>query len=151
QGGFFGHTPDQRHWTKVLAKRGWSVPYWPVELGGCNWTPLQHFIFQDEHSRVDAPQLPLAINHMIGPVIYRFGSEDLKARLLKPTREGLLRWCQGFSEPGAGSDLVSLRTRAVLDGDHYVVNGQKIWSSGAHEYDWLFCLCRTNTEVKPQK
>jgi alkylation response protein AidB-like acyl-CoA dehydrogenase len=151
ESGFFPPTKEVYDWQRRLIEKGWNVPSWPVEHGGCDWTPLQHFIFEDEHARVDAPPLPMSPLHMIGPLIYTFGSDYLKDLLLQPMREGRIIWAQGFSEPGAGSDLASLRTRAERDGDEYVVNGQKIWTSGAYRSDWIFVLVKTDTKVKPQQ
>lgn len=151
QGGFFASNDDTKNWMKLLGTKGWAVPSWPIEHGGADWTPLQHYIFEEEHTRADAPALPFSLNHMIGPIIIKYASEELKSRMLAPMREGEISWAQGFSEPGSGSDLASLRTHAELQGDEYVVNGQKIWTSGAYESDWLFCLCKTDLTVKPQK
>ena len=141
---------DQRRWFALLNGRGWSVPRWPVELGGTDWTPIQQFLFEDEIHRLDGPEFNWLGTHMVGPVIYTFGSEAQKERFLAPTRNGDIIWCQGFSEPSAGSDLASLRTQARRDGDRYIVSGQKIWTSGAHEADWGFFLVRTDPTAKPQ-
>ncbi len=133
-----------------LNSKGWSVPNWPVDYGGPGWTPLQQTIFHSECARVGAP-LPSQFGPiMIGPVIHTFGTEAQKAQHLPGIRDGSVFWCQGYSEPGAGSDLASLKTRAVRDGDDYVVNGQKIWTTQAHWADWIFCLVRTDAHVKPQ-
>jgi alkylation response protein AidB-like acyl-CoA dehydrogenase len=139
----------QQAWHKVLARKGWIVPSWPVEYGGTGWTIRQRHIFAEELGRAKAPALSPFLN-MIGPVLYTFGTEAQKARHLPPLRSGDTLWCQGYSEPGAGSDLASLQTRAVRDGDAYVVNGQKIWTTAAREAQWIFCLVRTSTEGKPQ-
>lgn len=149
--GFFSDVNDGRMWLKLLNKKGWDVPSWPIEYGGQDWTPLQHYILADEHTKADAPALPLALSHMIGPVVYKYGSEELKGRLLHLMREGDISFAQGFSEPGAGSDLAAARTHAVRDGDDYIVNGQKIWNSGAYHSDWEFALVKTDLTVKPQK
>lgn len=145
-------TPDKdgMEWLRILARKGWSVPHWPLEYGGTGWSPWQMFIFEDECHKADAPVPAWQGTHMCGPVIYTFGSEAQKQRFLQPMREGTHLWAQGFSEPGAGSDLASLRTSARRDGDHYIVNGQKIWTSGAYHADWGFFLVRTNHDVKPQ-
>ena len=142
---------DTLLWMQILHKRGWSVPAWPVEYGGQSWDPLRHFIFQEELSLADAPTMNMQSISLVGPVIYTFGSEAQKQRFLPAIREGRSYWSQGFSEPGAGSDLANLRTRAELQGDHYVVNGQKIWTSGAYAADWGFFLVRTNPDAKPQE
>lgn len=148
---FSADPQDQLDWLKILNKKGWAVPSWPVELGGLNWDSTQHFIFDEACYDADAPAVPWSGLHMVGPVIYTFGTEEQKARFLPPIRNGECNWAQGFSEPSSGSDLASLRTQAVLDGDHYVVNGQKIWTSRAHKCEWGFFLVRTSTEGKPQK
>ncbi|WP_394658483.1 acyl-CoA dehydrogenase family protein [uncultured Novosphingobium sp.] len=142
---------DQRRWFAILDAEGWSVPAWPVEFGGTDWTALQRFIFEDEMYAADAPEFHWIGSHMVGPVLYTFGSEAQRERFLPPIRNGQEVWAQGFSEPSAGSDLASLRTNARRDGDDYVVNGSKIWTSGAFEADWLFCLVKTDTQGKPQR
>lgn len=136
---------------RTLHSRGWSVPNWPVAHGGPGWTPIQQTVFHVECARVGAP-LPSQFGPiMIGPVIYTFGTDAQKAQHLPGIRDGSVFWCQGYSEPGAGSDLVSVKTRAVRDGDHYVVDGQKIWTTQAHWADWIFCLVRTDADAKPQQ
>ena len=142
---------DQRRWLSILDKEGWSVLAWPVEHGGTGWNAMQRFIFEDEMHSADAPDFNWIGSHMVGPVLYTFGSEEQRARYLPAIRNGDELWAQGFSEPGAGSDLASLRTQARREGDKYVVNGSKIWTSGAHEADWLFCLVKTDPTGKPQK
>jgi alkylation response protein AidB-like acyl-CoA dehydrogenase len=138
-------------WHRVLARKGWIAPAWPVEHGGTGWTPVQRYIFSEELARADTvPVLPFGIN-MVGPVIYTFGTPEQKQRFLPPTLSGDIWWCQGYSEPGAGSDLASLKTRAVRDGEHYVVNGQKTWTTLAQHADWGFFLVRTDAEAKPQE
>jgi len=141
---------DIVEWQRILNAKGWAVPHWPVEWGGTGWTPVQNYIFKEEMQLAPAPD-PLGFNvSMVGPVIIAFGNEAQKRRFL-PKVANLDYWfCQGFSEPGAGSDLASLRTSARRDGDHYVVNGQKIWTSRAHNADWMFCLVRTDAAAKPQ-
>lgn len=137
-------------WQRILHDRGWAVPAWPEEWGGCGWSAAQLSIFREEMYLTPAPE-PLTFNvNMVGPVIAAFGTEEQKAHFL-PRIANLDYWfCQGFSEPGSGSDLASLRTRAMRDGDHYVVNGQKIWTTLAHHADWCFMLVRTDPDVKPQ-
>jgi len=143
---------DELAWVKILGKKGWQVYSWPKELGGCDWSPLKQFVFEDEMVSGFAPPLPFNLLHMIGPVIYRFGSPQLQERFLPKMRSGdEITWAQGFSEPGAGSDLASLSTRAERVGDKYVINGSKIWTSGAHEATWGFFLVKTDTSVKPQE
>ncbi|MFN3955172.1 MAG: acyl-CoA dehydrogenase family protein [Pararhodobacter sp.] len=138
-------------WHGLLARRGWLAGGWPREYGGADWNPVQRYIFEEECCRVHAPRIvPFGVN-MLGPVLIRFGSEAQKAHYLPRILDGADWWCQGYSEPGAGSDLASLRTRAVRDGDHYIVNGQKTWTTLGHYANRIFCLVRTVTEGKPQE
>ena len=138
-------------WHKTLYEQGWVAPSWPEEYGGTGWTPTQKYIFNQEMARAEAPP-SLAFNiSMVGPVIYTFGNDAQKERFLTPTLNGDIWWCQGYSEPGSGSDLASLRTKAVRDGDHYIVNGSKTWTTLAQHADWIFCLVRTNSDVKAQE
>ncbi|MEL6862352.1 MAG: acyl-CoA dehydrogenase family protein [Pseudomonadota bacterium] len=141
---------EMMSWQKVLASKGWLVPSWPVEYGGPGWTLTQKYIFNHEYFLSGAPQTSQFGRDMVGPVLYTFGTQEQKDRFLPDIRESNVLWCQGYSEPGAGSDLASLKTMAVRDGDEYVVNGQKIWTSAAHFADWIFCLVRTSTEGKKQ-
>ncbi|MGV9664996.1 acyl-CoA dehydrogenase family protein [Nocardia niigatensis] len=135
---------------RILNENGLAVPKWPVAWGGRDWSPMQLHIWEDEMQLASVPE-PLTFNaQMIGPVIAQFGSEELKQRFLPPTANLDIWWCQGFSEPDAGSDLASLRTTAVRDGDSYIVNGQKIWTTLAQYADWIFCLVRTDPTVKKQ-
>jgi len=132
---------------KVLHDHGLAVPNWPVEWGGKDWTPTQHQICTDEMQLASVPE-PLNFNtKMVGPVIAEFGSQEIKQRFLPPTASMDIWWCQGFSEPEAGSDLASLRTAAVRDGDTYVVNGQKTWTTLGQYADWIFCLVRTDPQA----
>ncbi len=132
---------------RALNGRGIAVPNWPVEWGGQDWTPLQRQIWSDEMRLACVPE-PLAFNaSMVGPVIARFGSQELKERFLPVTANLDIWWCQGFSEPEAGSDLASLRTTAVRDGDCYVINGQKAWTTLGQYADWIFLLARTNPDA----
>lgn len=144
------NTEDVLAWMGILDRRGWSVPHWDPAYGGTGWSPMQMFIFEEELHEADAPEFHWVSTHMAGPIIYKFGSEEQKKRFLPPLRRGDYIWCQGFSEPGSGSDLASLKTAAVLEGDHYRVNGQKIWTSGAFEAEWGFFLVRTDASGKPQ-
>ena len=138
-------------WHAALYTRGWVAPYWPVEYGGAGWTPAQRYIFESECSRAGAPRLlPFGI-HMVGPVIIKFGSQVQKDFYLPRILSGEDYWCQGYSEPGSGSDLASLKTKAVRDGDHYVVNGTKIWTTHAHFADRMFALVRTADTPKRQE
>jgi alkylation response protein AidB-like acyl-CoA dehydrogenase len=132
---------------KILNEHGLAVPNWPVEWGGKDWTPTQHQIWADEMQLASVPE-PLNFNaKMVGPVIAEFGSQEIKQRFLPPTASIDIWWCQGFSEPEAGSDLASLRTAAVRDGDSYVVNGQKTWTTLGQYADWIFCLVRTDPKA----
>ena len=138
-------------WQHRLNDKGWMAPGWPVEYGGTGWTPTQSFIFDTERAMCGAPDvLPFGVK-MVAPVIYTFGTDEQKAKFLPRILNSDDWWCQGYSEPGAGSDLAALKTRAELDGDHYVVNGAKIWTSYAQYADWIFCLVRTSTEGKKQE
>jgi alkylation response protein AidB-like acyl-CoA dehydrogenase len=143
---------DMVAWHKVLGEKGWSVPAWPAEYGGTDWTPTQRYIWSEENARINAfMPLPFGVS-MVGPVIYTFGNEAQKQQHLPGIRSGDVWWCQGYSEPGAGSDLASLKTTAVRDGDHYVINGQKTWTTLAQYADWGFFLCRTDPDAaKPQQ
>ncbi len=142
---------DMRSWQKALYEQGWIAPNWPEEHGGTGWTPTQKFIFEEAYQRHYAPRLSPFGLMMVGPVIYTFGSEAQKAEHLPAILKSDAFWCQGYSEPGSGSDLASLRTRAVRDGDEYVVNGSKIWTSSAHHADWIFALVRTDPEAAKQQ
>jgi pimeloyl-CoA dehydrogenase large subunit len=138
-------------WTRILNKKGWAVTHWPVQWGGTGWSPMKQLIFRDEIQQAPAPE-PLAFGaSMVGPVIYTFGSQAQKERFLPRIANLDDWWCQGFSEPGAGSDLASLKTQAKRDGDHYVVNGQKTWTTLAQYADWIFCLVRTDPAAKKQE
>jgi pimeloyl-CoA dehydrogenase large subunit len=149
-----GHRVDKDElveWQRILNQKGWAVPHWPVEWGGQDWTPVQQYIFGDELQQAPAPA-PLAFGvSMVGPVIIQFGTDAQKRRFLPRIANLDDWWCQGFSEPGAGSDLASLKTAAKRDGDHYVVDGQKIWTTLAQHADWIFCLVRTDSQVKKQE
>jgi alkylation response protein AidB-like acyl-CoA dehydrogenase len=136
---------------RILNSKGWAVPHWPQEWGGQNWSAIQRYIFTEELLQAAVP-LPLQFNcSMVGPVIAKFGSPAQKKRFLPPTANLDIWWCQGFSEPDAGSDLASLRTRAVRKDDSYIVNGQKTWTTLAQYADWMFCLVRTGLSGKPQE
>ena len=138
-------------WHEVLAKKGWVAPHWPKEVGGTGWDAAQRFIFGEELERCGAPVLsPFGLS-MVGPLIIQFGNDAQKKRYLPKILSGEEKWCQGYSEPEAGSDLASLRTTAVDDGKgNFVVNGQKTWTTYAQYADWIFCLVRTNASVKKQ-
>ena len=138
---------DVIRWHKSLFKKGWVAPNWPVEYGGTGWSAVQKYIFADEQGRANAPPFLAFGLNMVGPIIYTYGTEEQKKRFLPDILETNVWWCQGYSEPGAGSDLASLKTRADLNGDHYVVNGTKTWTTLGQYADWIFCLVRTNTDV----
>jgi alkylation response protein AidB-like acyl-CoA dehydrogenase len=140
-----------RRWQRILADRGWGAPHWPKEYGGTDWSALRRHIFLEEIYRADAPDFFWQGTHMLAPVLIAYGSPEQRARFLPKILTGEESWCQGFSEPGAGSDLASLRTAARLEGDRYVISGQKIWTSDARESDWGFFLVRTDPTVKPQR
>ncbi len=136
---------------RILNRNGLAVPHWPTEWGGRDWTPMQLTIWRNELQLAGVPE-PLAFNtNMVGPVIAHFGSQEQKERFLPATANLDIWWAQGFSEPDAGSDLASLKTRAVRDGDHYIVTGQKIWTTLAQHADWIFALVRTDPDAKKQK
>jgi alkylation response protein AidB-like acyl-CoA dehydrogenase len=138
-------------WHKILHKKGWIAPAWPVEYGGTGWTPTQRFIWSEETARADCIRLMPFGLAMVGPVIYTFGTPEQKAHFLPRILSGEDWWCQGYSEPGSGSDLASLRTTAVRDGDDYIVNGQKTWTTLAQHADWGFFLVRTDKDAKQQE
>ena len=137
-------------WMRALQSRGWAVAHWPREYGGLGWSTLERFVLEDELGRAGCPWLiPFGVKY-VGPVIYTFGNEQQKQRFLPSIVAADEWWAQGYSEPGAGSDLVALRTSAVRDGDHYIVNGQKAWTTYAQWADWMFCLVRTSRDERPQ-
>jgi alkylation response protein AidB-like acyl-CoA dehydrogenase len=145
------HVEDGRRWHQILAAHGWGAPGWPKEHGGCGWDHARQYIWEEEMALAGCPPLsPFAVK-MVGPVIIAYGSPEQKARFLPPAVSGEHLWCQGYSEPNAGSDLATLRTSAVRKGDSYVVNGMKIWTSYGHEADWMFALVRTTSEGKSQE
>lgn len=148
--GFGISRADGERWHKAVYNKGWVAPDWPVEQGGTGWTLRQKQIYSNAMALAGAPMImPFGID-MVGPVLYTFGNDAQKAEHLPKILDGSVWWCQGYSEPGSGSDLASLKTAAVRDGDDYVVNGQKIWTTNAHKADWIFTLVRTDTESKPQ-
>jgi alkylation response protein AidB-like acyl-CoA dehydrogenase len=142
---------EMREWRKKLADKGWIAPAWPKEYGGAGMTVMQQFIMNEEFAEARAPQVGGMGTSMIGPTLIIHGSEDQKKEHLGRILSGEVQWCQGFSEPGSGSDLASLQTRAVRDGDDYVINGQKIWTSGAQFAHWMFMLARTDPDAPKHK
>lgn len=149
--GFHPTKADLKLWNRILNDRGWAVPHWPKAFGGTGWSPLHVHIFEEECAAADAPFLSYFGARLVGPLLYTFGSKAQQERYIPDILTGDTFWCQGFSEPSSGSDLASVRTTAVRDGDHYVINGQKLWTTEAHYADRMFCLARTNPEVPPQK
>jgi len=142
---------DLLRWHKTLAKKGWIAPHWPKEWGGTDWTVVQRYIFEEECGAAGAPPIvPFGVR-MCAPVLLRFGTDAQKQRFLPRMYNGEDFWVQGYSEPGAGSDLASLKTRAVREGDHYVVTGQKIWTTLGHYGDWIFCLVRTDPKTEKRQ
>ena len=142
---------DLVDWQRILNRKGWAVPHWPKEWGGTGWGPVKLYIYRDEMQQTPAPEpLQFGVN-MVGPVIIAFGNEAQKQRFLPRIANLDDWWCQGFSEPGAGSDLASLKTTARRDGGHYIVNGQKTWTTLAQYADWIFCLVRTDPAAKKQE
>jgi alkylation response protein AidB-like acyl-CoA dehydrogenase len=139
-----------REWQRILHAKGWLGTHWPVDHGGTGWTPTQRYIFEKECALASAPGLPVLGLKLLAPVIWTFGTAGQKAHYLPRILSADDYWCQGFSEPGSGSDLASLKTVAVRDGDRYVVNGSKIWTTHAHFADHMFCLVRTDATVKKQ-
>jgi alkylation response protein AidB-like acyl-CoA dehydrogenase len=151
QTGAFAEGELARAWHEILYQRGWIAPSWPKEYGGTGWTGRQRSIFQEECARLGTPLLPGMGLNLCGPVIMKFGSPEQKAYFLPRILSGEHYWCQGYSEPQAGSDLASLQTRAARDGDDYVVNGSKIWTTHAHHANWIFLLVRTASTGRRQE
>ena len=142
---------DHMVWQKVLGRKGWLAYTWPKKFGGPGWDVTQRFLFENVLAEEGAPRIiPFGVK-MVGPVIYTFATDEQKERFLPGIRSSDVAWCQGYSEPGAGSDLANLRTKAEKQGDYYIVNGQKTWTSYAHWGDWIFCLVRTDPAAKPQE
>jgi alkylation response protein AidB-like acyl-CoA dehydrogenase len=142
---------DHVRWQKKLYEQGWIAPNWPEEHGGPGWNATQRYIFETELARAGTPRILSFGLKMVAPVIMAFGTDEQKQKFLPDILQSNVWWCQGYSEPGSGSDLASLQTRAVRDGDDYVVNGSKIWTTMAQNADWIFCLVRTSTEGKKQE
>jgi alkylation response protein AidB-like acyl-CoA dehydrogenase len=142
---------DFMRWHKILAAKGWSVPHWPVEWGGTGWDITQRYIYEEVFGLAGAPNLPPFGPAMCASVLHRFGTPAQKERFLPRIRDGIDFWVQGYSEPGAGSDLAAVKTRAERQGDHYIVNGQKIWTTLGHYGDWIFCLVRTDSQAEKRQ
>lgn len=144
--------PDiTREWQSILYEKGWLASSWPVEDGGPGWTPMQKYLFEKECAIAGTPALPILGLRLVGPVICKFGTPAQKAYFLPRILSGEDYWCQGYSEPGSGSDLASLKTRAVRQGDKYIINGSKIWTTHAHHANWIFALVRTDADAKKQE
>jgi alkylation response protein AidB-like acyl-CoA dehydrogenase len=148
--GVFAEPDVYRPWQAALEAKGWLTYFWPASAGGPGWGAVERWIFETECARAGAPILPGMGLKLVGPVLYTYGTPEQQGRFLPALRSGEHIWAQGFSEPGSGSDLASLRTRAVRDGDDYIVTGQKIWTTQAQFANWLFALVRTDAAVKPQ-
>jgi alkylation response protein AidB-like acyl-CoA dehydrogenase len=142
---------DLVRWHKILAKKGWVAPVWPKDWGGTDWDATRRYIFEEEYALAGAPPIAPFGPTMVASVLLHFGTPEQKQRYLPDIYNGNVFWCQGYSEPGSGSDLASLKTRAERQGDHYVVNGQKIWTTLGHYGDWIFCLVRTDSSGKRQE
>ncbi len=149
--GIYADQPVAVEWHRILNSQGWAVPAWPVEWGGTGWNVEQHAIFQRELTLANAPKVSPNSTRMVGPVVIKFGTDEQKNHYLPRIRTGDDWWTQGYSEPGAGSDLASLQCKAVRDGDHYVINGTKIWTTHAQWSNKIFCLVRTDNSGKPQQ
>jgi hypothetical protein len=138
---------DMVRWQKILYRQGWAAVNWPVEYGGTGWSAVQKYLFANETAEANAPDMvPFGVK-MVAPIVYTFGNEAQKKRFLPDILESNVWWCQGYSEPGAGSDLASLKTRADRRGEHFIVNGTKTWTTLGHFADWIFCLVRTSSDV----
>jgi len=148
--GVFSDAPISLAWQRILHEKGWAAPSWPVEYGGTGWNDMQKYIFASELAHADAPTIAAMGIRMVAPVIMKYGTQEQKDFYLPRVLSGEDYWCQGYSEPGSGSDLASLQCRAVPDGDDYIVNGTKIWTTHAQFANRIFCLVRTSTEGKPQ-
>ncbi len=145
--GDLGGSPAVERWRSALAERGWIAAAWPKEYGGAGLSVLEQFILNEEFAEAEAPQMGGLGVMMLGPTLISHGNAEQKAEHLPRILKGEVQWCQGYSEPGSGSDLASLQTRAVADGDDFIINGQKIWTSGAHRSDWIFMLARTDPDA----
>ena len=150
-GGLIVERDDYVRWQRILHEQGWGAPSWPEQFGGPGWNATQQYIFEEESAAAGAPRaIPFGLK-MVAPVIMAFGSPEQQQRYLPKILAAEEWWCQGYSEPGAGSDLASLKMRATREGNEYVLNGQKTWTTLGQYADWIFCLVRTDPEVKPQR
>jgi acyl-CoA dehydrogenase len=151
QVGLYSEPSISRQWHRILYEKGWITPMWPIKHGGIGWSELQKYIFDQECALAQTPSLPAAGLLMCGPILIAYGSPEQQSRFLPRLRSGDDYWCQGYSEPGAGSDLAALACRAVRDGDSYVIDGTKMWTTHAHHANWIFQLVRTVAGLKPQQ
>jgi alkylation response protein AidB-like acyl-CoA dehydrogenase len=149
--GLYSEPSIGRKWHRILYERGWITPMWPLEFGGAGWSSGHRYVFEQEAARHEAPTLPAAGLLMCGPILIAFGTPEQQQRFLPRLRSGDDYWCQGYSEPDAGSDLASLKCRAIRDGDDYVVTGTKIWTTHAQHANWIFMLVRTDNTDRPQR
>lgn len=149
--GVFVEPDIGQEWQAILYRKGWLAYNWPEDCGGPGWSPIQRYIFEKECALADAPSLPVLSLKLLGPVICKFGTPEQKAHYLPRILAGTDYWCQGFSEPGSGSDLASLKTRAERKEDHYLINGRKLWTTHAHHASHIFCLTKTSQTEKPQR
>lgn len=138
-------------WQQIIYEKGWAAPLWPAKFGGTGWSPFQKHIYEVEYGLANAPELSVVAINLVGPLLCAFGSAEQQQRFLAPILRGDIYFCQGFSEPQAGSDLAAVKTRAVRQGERYTIHGQKTWTSHARDADYMICLARTNPEVKPQR
>ncbi|MEQ9566413.1 MAG: acyl-CoA dehydrogenase family protein, partial [Pseudomonadales bacterium] len=150
QTGLFAEGELARQWQQILYEKGWIAPSWPKEYGGTGWTPTQRYLYDQECGSAGTPYLPAMGLRMCGTVIMHFGTQEQKEYFLPRILNGQHYWCQGYSEPSAGSDLAGLKTRATQDGDDYIINGTKIWTTHAHYANWIFLLARTGSSERPQ-
>jgi len=151
QVGVFSDAPVGREWHRILFEKGWITPSWPAEFGGIGWSARQKYIFEQECALAEAPTLSAQGLMMCGPILIHYGTDEQQRRFLPPLRSGEDYWCQGYSEAGAGSDLAALSCRARREGDEYVIDGSKLWTTHAHHADWMFLLVRTGRGEKPQQ
>ena len=142
---------DQLRWHNILAAHNCQCPHWPKEVGGTGWSEMQRYIWEEELAYADAPRTPASAQFMLGPTLLEFGTDEQKQKYLQPIVERGVVWCQGFSEPNAGSDLAALKCSAVREGDEYVINGSKLWTSEGHYAEWMFGIFRTDTSGKRQQ
>lgn len=149
--GFHLHRHHYQDWHRILHEKGWAAPSWPVEYGGTGWSPVQRHIWDIEYGQANAPEISVIGIGLVGPLVYTFADEGQKAFYLPKILSGEAYFCQGFSETNAGSDLAQVRTSAIRDGDSYVINGHKVWTSHATYADYMICLCRTDKDAKPQQ